>query len=266
MRTSRLIARLGSACRCLFAGLALAGLPAACSEAPTIVSPSQPSPDPQAPQAPAPTPQTSPALTGVVVETTAQARRPISGAHIVVVDLVAGPYDGLGWSEVLSDANGRFSIPDLFRGSSVKVTAYVGPDQGLWNQSGLFQVCAVHPTLTGDTTADIELVGAGILPEMYGSPTLSGVVFETSKGRRPAAGAPILYSSNGHDGADVYTRTDAHGRYNFCRLPIGRGYLLAGCAGAVTPVPGLGFTRVDLEVHGDTVRDVDVTSSISGCP
>ena len=260
MRTSRLIARLGTACRCLFAGLALAGLPAACSETPTTGSPSQPSPpDPQAPQAPAPTPQTSPALTGVVFETTAQARRPISGAHIVVVDLVAGPYDGLGWSEVLSDANGRFSIADLFRGSPVKVTAYVGSGQGLWNQSGLFQACAVHPTLTGDTTADIELVGAGIRPAMYGSPTLSGVVFETSQGRRPVAGAPILYSSNGHDGADVYMRTDANGRYNFCRLPIGRGYLLAGCARAVTPGPGLGtFTRVDLEVRGDTVRDVDV--------
>jgi hypothetical protein len=127
-------------------------------------------------------------------------------------------------------------------------------------------MCAVHPTIDGDTIADIELVQAGVLPMTYGSPTLSGVVFETSTGRRPAAGTPVLYSSNGHDGADVYMRTDAAGRYNFCRLPLGAGYVLAGCPGAVMPVPGFRFTRVPVEIRGDTVLDVDITSSISSCP
>jgi hypothetical protein len=127
-------------------------------------------------------------------------------------------------------------------------------------------LCAVHPTIDGDTTADIELVQAGVQPTTYGSPTLSGVVFETSNRRRPVAGTPVLYSSYGHDGADVYTRTDADGRYNFCGLPLGAGYLLAGCSGAVMPSPEFRFTKVPVEIRGDTVLDVDITSSLSSCP
>jgi hypothetical protein len=126
-------------------------------------------------------------------------------------------------------------------------------------------VCAVHPTIDGDTTADVELVQAGILPSTYASPTLSGVVFETSNGRRPVGGVPILYSSNSHDGADVYTRTDADGRYNFCRLPAGAGYVLAGCPDALTPFPGFRFTRIPVEIGGEIVLDVDITSSIGSC-
>jgi len=264
MRTFRFIARLGCARAYLFAWLALAGLLAACSEPPTSPSPS--SPDRQGSPAPQPNPQTGPALTGVVFEITEQGRRPVSAARVFVVDLIDGPYGDFGWSELLSDPNGRFSIANLFPGRPVKVTAYAGAYGGLWNQSGLNQVCAVHPTINGDTAADIELVQAGILPTTYGSPTLSGVVFETSKGRRPVAGTPVLYSSNGHDGADVYTRTDANGRYNFCRLPLGTGYVLAGCPGAPTPFPEFHFTKVSIEIHGDTVLDVDITTSFRSCP
>jgi hypothetical protein len=96
--------------------------------------------------------------------------------------------------------------------------------------------------------------------------TLSGVVIETSHGRRPVGGTPVLYSTYGHDGADVYTRTDANGHYNFCRLPLGPGYVLAGCAGAVTPFPAFRGTNVPVEINGDTVLDVDITSMISSCP
>lgn len=268
MRTSRFIARLGCARTCLFAWLALAGLLAACSEPPTIVAPSPSSPPPQGLPAPPPNPQTRPALTGVVFQTTEQGRRPVSGARVIVVDLIDGPYGDYGWSEVLSDTNGRFitNVFPVFPGRPVKVTAYSGRDFGLSNQSGLYQMCAVHPTIDGDTIADIELVQAGVLPMTYGSPTLSGVVFETSNGRRPVGGTPVLYSSYGHDGADVYTRTDAAGRYNFCRLPLGTGYVLAGCPGAVTPSPGFRFTNVPVEIRGDTVLDVDITSFISSCP
>jgi hypothetical protein len=76
----------------------------------------------------------------------------------------------------------------------------------------------------------------------------------------------VLYSSNSHDGADVYARTDAGGRYNFCGLPLGSGYVLAGCPGALTPFPEFRFTRASVEIRGDTVLDVDITSSISSCP
>ena len=41
----------------------------------------------------------------------------------------------------------------------------------------------------------------------------------------------------------MYTRTDAEGRYNFCRLPLGPGYVLAGCPAAPTPFPEFRFTR-----------------------
>jgi hypothetical protein len=245
----------------LLAWLIVTGLLAGCSEQATTLSPS-PVSNPRG----APAPQSDPALTGIVFETTEQGRRPVSSARVVVVDLLDGPYGDYGWSEVSSDASGRFSIASLPRGRPVKVTAYVGPNGGLWNQSSLFQVCAVHPTIDGDTTADVELVQAGIRPTTYGSPTLSGVVFETSKGRRPVAGAPVLYSSNNHDGADVYARTDHAGRYSFCRLPLGTGYVLVGCAGAVTPFPGFRYTKTHVEVQGDTVLDIDVTESISSCP
>ena len=167
---------------------------------------------------------------------------------------------------MFSDTNGQFSLANVSPKRAVKITAYSGPGSGLWNQSGLYQTCAVHPTIDGDTMADIELVEAGVLPMTHSSPTLSGVVYETSEGRRPVGGTPVLYSSNGHDGADVYTRTDAAGRYNFCGLPLGAGYVLAGCRGAVMPFPGFRFTRVPVEMHGDTILDVDITLSITSCP
>jgi hypothetical protein len=266
VRTSRFIADTVALVRVSFAWLALAGLIAACSEPHTIVGPSLSSPPPQGLPSPRPNSQTGPALTGVVFQTTAQGRRPVSGARLFVVDLIEGPYGDYDWSEVLSDTNGRFSLANVFPGRAVKITAYDGPGSGLWNQSGLSQLCALHPTIDGDTTADIELVQAGVLPSTYGSPILSGVVFETSKGRRPVAGTPILYSSYGHDGADVYTTTNAAGRYNFCGLPLGAGYLLAGCSGAAMPFPGFRFTRVPVEIRDDAVLDVDITSAISSCP
>jgi hypothetical protein len=263
MQTSPMIARIRRGHAYLLGLVALAALLAACGESPT--SPSSSSPTGGSPAAP-PDPERRPALTGVVFETTKQGRRPVPGARVFVVDLIDGPYGDYGWSELLSDTNGRFSLANVFPGRPVKITAYVGPLSGLWNQSSLFQVCAVHPTINGDTTADVELVQAGILPTTSGSPTLSGVVFETSNGRRPVGGVPILYSSNSHDGADVYTQTDADGRYSFCSLPLGTGYVLAGCAGAVTPFPGFRFTKVHVEIRRDTVLDVDVTSSIGSCP
>jgi hypothetical protein len=258
-----LIARLGCARTCLFASLALAGLVAACGEAPAVVSPS-PSAAALTPPPPRPSPPPGPVLTGVVFQTTEQGRRPVPGAHVFVTDFIDGPYGDYGWSEVLADTNGRFTAAKVYLGRPVKITAYSGPLSGLWNQSGLYQTCAVHPMIEGDTTADIDLVQAGVLT--YDSPTLSGVVIETSHGRRPVAGTPVLYSSNGHDGADVYTRTDANGRYSFCRLPLGPGYVLAGCAGAVMPYPAFRGTNVPVEIRGDTVLAVDITALVSSCP
>jgi hypothetical protein len=265
MRTSRFIGLLGCARTWVFSG-ALAWALVACGESPRIVRPSPISPTSPEFPAPQPNPPTGPAPTGFVFATTEHGRRPVAGAHIFAVDLVEGPYGDYGWSELVSDVNGRFSVPTVFAGRRVKLTAYDGPGSGLWNQSGFSQLCAVHPIVDEETTADIELVQSGLLPATYGSPTLSGVIFELSTGRRPVAGTPVLYSSNSHDGADVYARTDANGRYNFCRLPLGPGYVLAGCPGAVTPFREFRFTQVPVEIRGDTVLDVDITSSISSCP
>src|SRR5262249_18832712 len=152
-------------------------------------------------------------LNGTVFENTGAGRRPISGARVFVVDLLDGPYGYVPWYELASDANGRFSVLPLPQ-RAVKITAYAGSGVGLWNQSELFQVSAVHPTVDGATSVEIELVRHGVIPRIQESPVLSGVIFEsTAEGRRPAADMAVIYSSHGHDGADVYARTDAEGRY-----------------------------------------------------
>src|SRR2546430_1413132 len=141
MRTSLMIARIRRGHAYLFGLVALAAL-LACGESPT--SPSSSSPAGGSPASP-PDPERRPALTGVVFETTKQGRRPVSGARVFVVDLVDGPYGDYGWFELSTDTNGRFSLANVFPGRTVKLTAYAGSLGGLWNQSGLFQVCAVHP-------------------------------------------------------------------------------------------------------------------------
>jgi hypothetical protein len=264
---SRNPATLANTARCA-ALAALLIVSIACAElsrptAPTEPQPGSPPLDRPMPSEPQPrNPQTHPIVTGVVFASTGHGRLPISNARVVIVDLIDGPYN-FGWSEVLSDTEGRF-VASVFPGRPVKITAYASRDYAMWNQSGLNQVCAVHPRIDGDTTADVELVPDGRVPTAYRSPTLTGTVFETAHGRRPLAGMSVLYSSYSHDGADVYARTDADGRYNFCNLPLGPGYVLAGCFGN-TALLGSHFASIDVEIRKDTVLDVDVTSSVGSC-
>ena len=238
---------------CLFAGLSLAGLLWSCGQLPTAPTPSPSSAAP-------PTSQggpSGPALTGVVFQNTGQGRRPIPGARVFVVDLIDGPYGNFSWYELGSDVNGRFSLI-AFPHRAVKITAYAGPGFGLWNQSGLFQVSAVHPTVDGDTTVEIELVQRGVVPGTVDSPVLSGVIFETTaEGRRPAADMAVLYSSNNHDGADVYARTDAEGRYRFYGIPAGVGYLLPACTRAMILPPNYRAITFPVDIRGDTIRDAN---------
>ena len=95
-----------------------------------------------------------------------------------------------------------------------------------------------------------------------GSPTLSGVVFEaTPEGRRPVASVPVWYFSFGpHDSTDVYTRTDTTGRYNFGGLPLSPGEVHAGCSPA-----DVVKNRFPVDIHRDTVLDLDVTLSTRDC-
>jgi len=216
-----------------------------------------PSPAPSAVVQPSPPPSRPPSLTGTVLQNDGSQRRPVAGAHVLIVDLVEGPYGNFSWFDVATTADGRFSAypPE---GRAVKVTAYAGSTSVLWNRSGLSQVCAVHPVVSPEIRVELELTAPGIRPSNWTSPVLSGVVYETiSERRMPAADMPVLYSSYGHDGADVYTRTDSQGRYTFCALPFGAGYVLPACTRSETLPPGYRPTTFPVDIRGDTVLNVD---------
>jgi hypothetical protein len=199
----------------------------------------------------------SASVTGIVFENTGHERRPVPGARVFVVDLEEGPYGLYPWFQLVTDAKGEYQIGS-YQGRAVKVTAYAGDGFGLWNQSGLAQRCAAHPIIDGRTTADIELTSPGIQPANWQSPILSGGVLETvSAVRRPAEDMPVLFSSRGHDGADVYTRTDLGGRYAFCGLPPGAGYVLPACTRATTPPSGYRPSTVSVDIRGDTVLNIE---------
>jgi hypothetical protein len=236
----------------LVAVVALAVIVSRCSPPPTA---------PTAPQSSALPPQPLPAwagsLTGVVLERTAHGPRAIPGARVVVVDLIDGPYGNYPWYELVTDANGGFALGILTNGRAVKITAFdklgTGP---LWNSTNLFQVRALHPVVVADTKVEVELVQRGASPPTPESPILSGVVFEnTGEGLRPAADMAVLYSSNRHDGADVYTHTDGEGRYAFWDLPSGPGYLLPACTRATTLPPNYRVVTFPAEINGNTALD-----------
>ena len=203
-----------------------------------------------------PLPQVTPSnqsLTGIVYQSTQEGRRTVANARVFVVDLIDGPYGSVPWYQVTTNDQGRFNLP-LPLSREVKITAYAGEGFGLWNQSGLSQVAAVHPMVTGSTSVEIELVRDGVLPRILDAPVLSGVIFETTvDGRRPAADMAVIYSSHRHDGADVYTRTDSDGRYRFFGVPPGDGYLLPACTRATTLPPNYRPRTFPIEVQGDTV-------------
>jgi hypothetical protein len=198
-------------------------------------------------------------LSGVVFRTTSQGRQPVSGVRI----LISCEYDAYylcNSYEVTSDATGRYSFPELAQfGQVARVTVPSPP-------AGLFQACAVHPTIGENTTEDIELVPAGAPPTTARSPTLSGVVSEDiATGRRPVADVRIAFLTDSIRGDmwDAETRTDADGRYRLCNLPSGPGLLWAMCSGsglsAGRPV------RSRIEIRGDTSLDVDFTNILENC-
>jgi len=227
------------------------GLNGACNDSPAVSAPSAATGAPGLP-----TPPTSRVLTGAVFGNVGQERRPISAARVYVTDLLEGPYGNYPWFEARTDPDGRFSIalPGL-NNRTVRVSAHVEP--------ALAQLCAVHRTMDRDTTADIELAEPGVLSSTAcGTPILFGVVFEdTPDGRRPVANVPVSYFSRGpHDSMDVYTQTDAAGRYSFGDLPFGLGWLAAGC---YKDRLQSSQNSLGIDVTGDT--RVDIPLSISSC-
>jgi hypothetical protein len=208
-----------------------------------------------------PTPIASPVpsgslVTGFVLENTGGERLPVPGARVLAVDLVEGPYGNYPWHETMTDVAGRFTLP-AYVNRMTRITAYAPGTLGpLWSRS-TYQVCAVHPIVNGHTVADVELTRAGVDGSVRVSPTLSGLIYEdTPTGRRPAARMAVLYSSNGHDGADAYTRTDDAGRYSFCNVPLGGGYVLPACARSASP-PEHPVNVFRVQIAGNTVFDAE---------
>ncbi|HET9866083.1 MAG TPA: hypothetical protein VFQ06_02230, partial [Nitrospira sp.] len=188
-----------------------------------------------------------------VFEASEHGPRPLPGSRVFVVDLDEGPYNWFPWYDLTADANGRFSFDRALTGRIVKLTAYEKTGLGpLSDELTLFQVRAVQATVGVAMTIEIELVRRGQQPRILVSPSLSGVVVETTPaGPRPAADMAVLYSSNRHDGADVYTRTDAEGRYGFWNLPIGGGHVLPRCSEALVEI-----VTFPVEITDDTVLNL----------
>ena len=146
---------------------------------------------PSAPTPPAPTSPSAPTpagfrLSGVVFEGTPSGLRPVPGGGVFFW------FESSLGGRVEVDTSGRYTISGLPAGRFVRVT---------WTPSaediGLHQPCPANATIAGDTEQDIEVVRLGSREFTYGSPILSGVVFEeTPSGRRPLMGARVLYYIN----------------------------------------------------------------------
>lgn len=185
------------------------------------------------------------ALSGVVFETTAQGLRPLPNADME--GWVESARSGYSIRVDRTDAAGRYSIPAVPADSLVFVTAS--------SRSGLYQACAATARMTADAVLDVELVStAAPRRTIQGSPTLSGVLFETTpQGKTPIAGGWVYYDWGCLDGAVASAPTDAQGRYELCRLPLpplGRTCVTAGHQKR--------FKSVVFEFHGDKVLDIDL--------
>ena len=215
--------------------------------------PSSPSPVPS-PAVPAP-PSAPPTpdgfrLSGTVLESTPQGTRAVSGGHIF---FWVGSRSG---GQVSVDTTGRYVIGGLAPGPIVRLTWMPDADR-----LDLHQPCPANLSMpAADAQRDIEVVRSGSPGFRYDSPTVSGIVYEsTADGRRPLPHTRVLFSIDESGGFDAYTDTDADGRYVLCRIPRGSGRLGVGdCNDAVF------WLRV--EVNGDTVVDADLRPFKQACP
>ena len=218
--------------------------------------PSSPSPVPSPSAAPSPPPVATPMpagfqLSGTVFETTPQGSQAVSGGRIFF--WIGSHYGG----QIAVDESGRYLIAGLVAAPIIRLTWM--PD---WQMLGLglHQPCPANIAMpSADTRRDIEVVRSGSPGVRYDSPTLSGIVYEsTADGRRPLPRTRVLFSIDESSGFDAYADTDSDGRYILCRIPRGRGRLGAGdCNDAVFWFP--------VEVSGDIVVDADLRPFKESC-
>ena len=162
-----------------------------------------------------------PILNGTVFETTPDGRRPVPGAYINVLSY--GPKGGYGIT-AYADAEGRYTVNTLASGSAVLVHAMGGLDGVGFHRH---QPCVATAVLQEDTRLDVEfnltqVRGSG------GSPIVSGTVFDTTAtGRQPVGNRQVLYYSQvlpySATILAAHTITDANGRFEFCKVPLGAG-------------------------------------------
>ena len=205
---------------------------------------SGPGPSPPSPRPP----DITFSLSGVVFDGSSAGSTPLPNG------LVFYTFDNGLFGHVNVDATGRYTIANLSNGRFVRVTAHPSAESGLMQQR-----CPTSATIAGDTSLDIELSRHESRATPDGSPILSGVVFETTvDGRHPIEYMSVIYTIGGRGLHDVYTFTDANGRYEFCRIPPGRGAIASGdCNDAMETIP--------IDVHGDTVFDIDLTRFNASC-
>jgi hypothetical protein len=189
----------------------------------------------------------SAALSGTVFVTTSEGTRPLAGGRVVYATADS-------WSDVTTDAAGRYGIADVPEGGPLRVFAI--PPIGMQ----LFQRSATIPPPGRRGTLDVELVAAGIHGVSYGSPTLSGrVYYVMSDGIRPWPHTLVVYKSFAGPWYDAYATSDDDGRYELGRLPVGAGQILAGnCNDQMMPL--------SVKIDGDRVVDIDVTELATHCP
>ena len=237
-------------CVTVFGWFSLAACDNSTPRQPTLPSAATPAPSAPTPAPSAPTLDGF-SLSGVVLEDTSAGSRPVPGGRVFFsVDSRPGGRVGV-------DTSGRYTISGLPAGRLVRVTWLPSMEVGGLR---LHQPCPANATIAGGTELNIEVVRLGSREFAYRSPTLSGVVFETTpQGRRPLGATRVLYSLKTWGGFDAYTETDADGRYQFCRIPQGVGGIGAGdCNDAVLALP--------VDVNGDTVVDIDLASFNASCP
>ena len=207
------------------------------------------------PAAPTPSSQTH-TLSGRVVEGTTQGVRPLADLPILITIFPPpGTYPRPSGSRLVrSDSEGRYAIGEVPHQHSVVLNA------ADTYSPGRLQPCAAALTMGADAVLDLELVSSPTTPRtIQGSPTISGVVYETTaEGRRPIADAAVVYEAVCWTGEfpNAWTRTDANGRYELCRLPS-VDIVSDGCV--VAFAAGRSFASGRLNPRADMIVDIDIT-------
>jgi hypothetical protein len=215
-------------------------LGAACSPDQVPLPPSSPTP-------PSPPDTSLYTLSGVVFEQTTQGPIPVSGR--VAYNYVR-PGQSFGTGGDVVALQGQFVFEHVLSGTAIRLR---GNASSVWRN----QPCAADAVIRSNTVLDIELVADGARGVTAGSPTLTGVVYEmTAAGRKPIPTADVMLIAGCSGLGAPYMRTDAEGRYAFCRVP--RGPVCVFAALERYGGPWFSERQVPMTINDDTVLDIEL--------